>query len=182
MQPIVDFVQANLVLILAFALVAVASFTLGLMVRRRHVIQILPAPVSPGLERAISAALASREIVYVQPVAPSTVEPAPVRQAATPPSPGLEPAYAKPATGAKKALSSPAEIVHAIEKLADKIAHEAEAALDAAARDALLDILDHMEHHADDAWFDAMHERIAHATSNHDLADCAKEMIAHLHH
>jgi hypothetical protein len=178
-QPVIDFVQSNLVLVLSFALVAAVSFTLGLLIRRRHVIQILPAPVSPGLERAISAALSSREIVYVQPVAPSVVEP--VRQAATP-TPSVEPAYAKPASGDRKALSSPAEIVHEIEKLADKIAHEAAAALDAAARDALLSILDHMEHHSDDAWFDAMHDKLSHATNNHDLAECAKEMIKHLHH
>lgn len=178
MQSVIGFVQANPVLILSFALVAVASFALGLLTRRRHVIQILPAPVSPGLERAISAALSSREIVYVQPVAPSVVEPA--RRASAPP-PGLEPVYSKPASGGKKALSSPEEIVHEIETLAEKIAHEAAAALDTAARDALLAILDHMEHHDDDAWFDAMHDKISHATGNADLADCAKEMIEHLH-
>jgi hypothetical protein len=183
MQPVIAFAQANLVLILSFALVAAVSFALGLMTRRRHVIQILPAPVSPGLERAISAALSSREIVYVQPIAPSVVEPAIMRQASVPTvAPGIEPAYARPASGAKKALSSPEEIVHAIEALAEKTAHEAEAALDAAARDALLDILAHMEHHADDDWFDAMRGKIEHATSNSDLAACAKEMIAHLHH
>lgn len=178
MQPVIAFVQANLVLVLSFALVAVVFFALGLMTRRRHVIQILPAPVSPGLERAISAALASREIVYVQPVPSTVVEP--VKQAAAPVV--EQPVYAKPASGEKKALSSPAEIVHEIEKLADKVAHEAASALDAAARDALLAILDHMEHHSDDAWFDAMHDKISHATNNHDLVECAKEMIKHLHH
>src|SRR5579862_1533057 len=99
-------------------------YTLGLLTRRRHVIQILPAPVSPGLERAISAALASREIVYVQPVAPSVVEPA-IKQASAPIVVD-QPAYAKPASGEKQALSKVEEIVHEIEALAAKVAHRSE--------------------------------------------------------
>ena len=179
MQPLVSFVQANLVVVLSFVLTAVLFYTLGLLTRRRHVIQILPAPVSPGLERAISAALASREIVYVQPIAPSVVEPA-MRQASAPVIVD-QPAYAKPASGETQALSKVEEIVHEIEALAAKVAHEIATALDAAARDALLAILAHMEHHGDDAWFKDMKSKIEHAHSNADLSACAAEMLKHLH-
>jgi hypothetical protein len=199
-QPVVTFFQSNLVLILSFLLTAVAFFTLGLLSRRRHVIQILPAPVSPGLERAISAALASREIVYVQPApstvlepvakqasapvaaAPAVVASAPVAVAAAAPIVVDQPAYSKPASGEKQALSKVEEIVHEIEALAAKIAHEVAAALDAAARDALLAILAHMEHHGDDTWFADMKDKIEHAHSNEDLGACAAEMLKHLHH
>jgi hypothetical protein len=201
-QPVITFFQSNLVLILSFLLTAAVFFTLGLLTRRRHVIQILPAPVSPGLERAISAALASREIVYVQPVASSVVEPAVTRAsapipvapvaaapvAAAPvaaPAPIIvdQPAYYKPASGERQALSKVDEIVHEIEALAAKIAHEVATALDAAAKDALLAILSHMEHHSDDeAWFTDMKSKIEHAHSNEELAACASEMLKHLHH
>jgi hypothetical protein len=198
-QPVVTFFQSNLVLVLSFLLTAVVFFTLGLLSRRRHVIQILPAPVSPGLERAISAALASREIVYVQPVPSSVVEPL-VKQASAPvavapivasapvavaaaPIIVDQPAYSKPASGEKQALSKVEEIVHEIEALAAKIAHEVATALDAAAKDALLAILSHMEHHSDDeAWFTDMKSKIEHAHSNDELAACASEMLKHLHH
>jgi hypothetical protein len=198
-QPVVTFFQSNLVLILSFLLTAVAFFTLGLLSRRRHVIQILPAPVSPGLERAISAALASREIVYVQPVPSSVVEPV-IKQASAPVAAAPivasapvavaaapiivdQPAYSKPASGEKQALSKVEEIVHEIEALAAKIAHEVATALDAAAKDALLAILSHMEHHSDDeAWFTDMKSKIEHAHSNAELAACASEMLKHLHH
>lgn len=200
MQPVVAFFQSNLVLVLSFLLTAVVFFTLGLLSRRRHVIQILPAPVSPGLERAISAALASREIVYVQPVPSSVVEPVvkqasapvaaapiaaavPVAVAAAAPIVIDQPAYSRPASGEKQALSKVEEIVHEIEALAAKIAHEVATALDAAAKDALLAILSHMEHHSDDeAWFTDMKSKIEHAHSNAELAACASEMLKHLHH
>jgi len=178
-QQIIDFVQANLTLVLAFSLVAVTFFAFGLLVRRRHVIQILPAPVSPGLERAISAALSSREIVYVQPAPAPVIEP--VRAAAAPVPVAAPVLAATPAPVEKQALSKGEELLHEVERIADKIAHEAAAALDAAAKDALLAILGHMEHHGDDAWFKAMHDRIEHAKSNSDLASCAAEMIKHLH-
>jgi hypothetical protein len=195
-QPVITFFQSNLVLILSFLLTAVVFFTLGLLSRRRHVIQILPAPVSPGLERAISAALASREIVYVQPVPSSVVEPV-VKQASAPTAAAPvaaamsvaaapividQPAYSKPASGEKQALSKVEEIVHEIEALAAKIAHEVATALDAAAREALLAILAHMEHHGDDTWFADMKDKIEHAHSNEDLSACAAEMLKHLHH
>jgi hypothetical protein len=203
-QPVVAFFQSNLVLILSFLLTAVVFFTLGLLSRRRHLIQILPAPISPGLERTISAALASREIVYVQSVPSTVVEPvvkqasvpvaaeptidaapvaaAPVAVAAAAPMIVGQPAYAKPASGEKQALSKMDEIVQAIEALAAKIAHEIEAALDVAARDTLLAILAHMQHHDDDAWFADMKDKIEHAQSNADLGACAAEMLKHLHH
>lgn len=165
MQQAVAFVQANLVLVLTVSLVAVAFYALGLLTRRRHVIQILPAPVSPGLEHAISAALASREIVYVQPA----------------PAPAAEPVYAKAASGEKHALSKPEELLHQLEDLAAKVAHEVATALDTAARDALLAILAHMEHHGDDAWFSEMRGKIEHAASNSELGACAAEMLKHLH-
>jgi len=182
MQSLLTLAQNNLVLLLTVVLIAVTSFTLGLLTRRRHVIQILPAPVSDGLERAISAALSSRELVYVQQLPSAVVEPAIVKTAKPADAMPVSAAVGAQGNATREALSSPEEIVHEIEKLADKIAHEAATALDAAARDALLAILDHMEHHSDDAWFDAMHDKLAHAHSNADLAACAKEMIAHLHH
>lgn len=159
----------------------------------------MPAPVSPGLERAISAALASREIVYVQPVPSTVVEPV-VKQASAPVAAAPivasapvavaaapiivdQPAYSKPASGEKQALSKVEEIVGEIEALAAKIAHEVASALDAAAKDALLAILSHMEHHSDDeAWFTDMKSKIEHAHSNAELAACASEMLKHLHH
>jgi hypothetical protein len=178
MQQFVAFVQNNLVLVLGGALVAVTFYALGLLTRRRHVIQILPAPVSPGLERAISAALASREIVYVSPVPSSVVEPVKRADAGALLS---EAAYVGSAGGKKHALSKPEELLHELEALAAKVAHEVATALDAAAKDALLAILDHMEHHGDDAWFKEMHDKIAHAKSNADLSACAAEMLKHLH-
>ena len=161
MQQLVAFVQNNLTLVLVVSLVAVSCYALGLLTRRRHVIQILPAPVSPGLERAISSALASREIVYVQPAA--------------------TPVYSKPLSGERQALSKPEEILHEIEQVADKLAHEVATALDAAAKALLLTILGHMEHHSDDAWFAQIHDKIEHAKSNADLSACAAEMIKHAH-
>ncbi len=161
MQQVASFFQGNLTLVLVVSLVAVSCYALGLLTRRRHVIQILPAPVSPGLERAISSALASREIVYVQ------AAPAPV--------------YAKTASGERQALSKPEDIVHEIQQVVSKLAHEIAAAFDAAAKDLLLAILGHMEHHSDDAWFAQMHDRIEHAKTNADLSACAAEMIKHVH-
>jgi hypothetical protein len=161
MQQVASFFQGNLTLVLVVSLVAVSCYALGLLTRRRHVIQILPAPVSPGLERAISSALASREIVYVQ------AAPAPV--------------YAKTASGERRALAKPEDIVHEIEQVVSKLAHEIAAAFDAAAKDLLLTILGHMEHHSDDAWFAQMQDKIEHAKTNADLSACAAEMIKHLH-
>ena len=163
MQQVASFFQGNLTLVLVVSLVAVSCYALGLLTRRRHVIQILPAPVSPGLERAISSALASREIVYVQPVPP----PAPV--------------YAKTAGGERQALSKPEEIVHEIQQVVSKLAHEIAAAFDAAAKDLLVAILGHMEHHSDDAWFAQMQDKIEHAKTNADLSACAAEMMKHVH-
>lgn len=163
MQQVASFVQSNLTLVLVVSLVAVSCYALGLLTRRRHVIQILPAPVSPGLERAISSALASREIVYVQPV------PAPA------------PVYAKTASGERQALSKPEDIVHEIQQVVSKLAHEIAAAFDAAAKDLLLTILGHMEHHGDDSWFAQMQDKIEHAKTNADLGACAAEMIKHIH-
>lgn len=189
-QQVIAFVQANLVLILSFALVAVVFFTLGLLARRRHVIQILPAPVSPGLERAISAALSSREIVYVQqapaPVVPSAVVAAASAPVAAPvvvasPAASVSEVVTSPSTAGRHALSSPKEIMHEIEECASKLAHETASALDEAVKAALLGILAHMEHHADDDWFAAMKDKIEHAKSNEDLAHCAAEMIKHMH-
>jgi len=182
MPQVVAFVQANLVYLLSALLIASVFFSLGLLTRRRHVIQILPAPVSPGLEKAISAALSSREIVYVQPAPAPSVALAPAKQAAATMTNAPSEVLAAVDPALRKALSSPSEIVHEIEKVADKLHHEDAHALDAAARDALLGILDHMEHHADDAWFDAMHDKLAHAKHNSDLSACAAEMIKHLQH
>ncbi|MBV8977475.1 MAG: hypothetical protein JO261_15135 [Alphaproteobacteria bacterium] len=178
MPQAIAFVQANPVLMLSALLIASLFFSLGLLMRRRHVIQILPAPVSPGLEKVISAALASREIVYVQPV-PGPASATLSAGGALSPSPVLQ---STAASAQRQALSKPEEIVHAIEKIADKLHHEDAHALDAAARDALLDILAHMEHHSDDDWFKAMHDKLAHAKHNSDLSACAAEMIKHLHH
>ena len=86
MPQAVAFFEANLVYVLSALLIASVFFSLGLLTRRRHVIQILPAPVSPGLEKAISAALSSREIVYVQPAQAPSVEMAPAKQAASAPA------------------------------------------------------------------------------------------------
>jgi hypothetical protein len=177
---VIAFVQANLVLILSFALVAVAFYALGLLTRRRHVIQILPAPVSPGLERAISAALSSREIVYVQ-QAPAPVAPSAVIAAAPAPAAPVSEVITSPSTAGKHALSTPKEIEHEIGEVASKLAHEDSHALDGAAKDALLGILAHMEHHADDDWFAAMKDKLEHAKSNEDLAHCAAEMVKHMH-
>lgn len=177
MQQITAFFQANLTLVLAFSLVAVTFFTLGLLIRRRHVIQILPAPVSPGLERAISAALSSREIVYVQPA----VSPVPEHVYAKPAAAMPEPVLAAPAAAERHALSKPEELLHELEQLAAKVGHEAATALDTAAKEMLLAILGHMEHHGDDAWFKEMHDKIEHAKSNADLGACAAEMIKHMH-
>jgi hypothetical protein len=161
MQQVASFFQGNLTIVLVVSLVAVSCYALGLLTRRRHVIQILPAPVSPGLERAISSALASREIVYVQ-AAPT-------------------PVYVKAASGERQALSKPEDIVHEIEQVVSKLAHEIAAAFDAAAKDLLLAILGHMEHHSDDAWFAQIQDKIEHAKTNADLTACAAEMIKHVH-
>ena len=72
--------------------------------------------------------------------------------------------------------------MHEIEKAADKLHHKDANALDTAARDALLSILDHIGHHAHDDRFDAMHDKIAHAAHNSDLSLCAAKVIKHLQH
>ena len=91
------------------------------------------------------------------------------------------PSDAKTASGERQALSKPEEIVHEIQQVVSKLAHEIAAAFDAAAKDLLVAILGHMEHHSDDAWFAQMQDKIEHAKTNADLSACAAEMIKHVH-